>query len=109
MAGCNPEAAGSRLRAGGTVAYPHSGPVDTKLRMHFVIALPPHRRGEIVVAAETRAWAEGEAIVFPPNYMHETYVHPDDNRRAPPTRAHAACRHALCHDRGSPRAKLPAS
>ena len=52
---------------------------------------------------------EGEAIVFPPNYMHETYVHPDDNRRAPPTRAHAACRHASCHDRGSPRAKLPAS
>jgi hypothetical protein len=25
---------------------------------------------------------EGEAIVFPPNYMHETYVHPDDNRLA---------------------------
>eukprot|EP00316_Scyphosphaera_apsteinii_P008723 CAMPEP_0119301622 /NCGR_PEP_ID=MMETSP1333-20130426/3371_1 /TAXON_ID=418940 /ORGANISM="Scyphosphaera apsteinii, Strain RCC1455" /LENGTH=476 /DNA_ID=CAMNT_0007303745 /DNA_START=17 /DNA_END=1444 /DNA_ORIENTATION=- len=23
--------------------------------------------------------SEGEAIIFPPNYMHETYIHPDEN------------------------------
>jgi hypothetical protein len=59
------------LQFGGTVSYPHSGPVDTKLRIFFVVSLPSaHRRGQITVAGETRTWREGEAIVFDDSLEH---------------------------------------
>jgi len=58
------------LQFGGTVSYPHSGPVDTKLRIFLVLALPAHRRGQITVAGETRPWREGEAIIFDDSLEH---------------------------------------
>jgi len=58
------------LQFGGTVSYPHSGPVDTKLRVFLVLALPAHRRGQITVAGETRPWREGEAIIFDDSLEH---------------------------------------
>ena len=47
-----------------------TGPVDTKLRIFLVLALPAHRRGQITVAGETRPWREGEAIIFDDSLEH---------------------------------------
>ena len=58
------------MLSGGTVAYPHSGPTDTKLRLHLPLSLPPHRRGFITVASETREWREGQPILFDDSLEH---------------------------------------
>ena len=55
---------------GGTVAYPHAGPTNAKLRVHLPLVLPEHRLGEITVAGETRAWREGEPIIFDDSLEH---------------------------------------
>lgn len=55
---------------GGTTAKPHSGPIDTKLRMHWTISLPPHRAAQITVGGEARTWRQGEALIFDDSFEH---------------------------------------
>lgn len=55
---------------GGTSAYPHCGPVDTKLRMHFTVSLPPNKRAEITVGGITRVWQDGGILVFDDSFQH---------------------------------------
>ena len=57
--------------SGGTRAYPHAGPMDTKLRLHFMLRMDtPVEVAEICVGGEVRTWKVGEALVFDDSFEH---------------------------------------
>ena len=60
----------------GTATVPRCGPVDTKLRMHFVLQLPPHDAAGITVGQTFRKWKEGEAVLFDESMEHTVSSRP---------------------------------
>ena len=55
---------------GPTKVVAHCGPVDTKIRLHMMLQLPPHKRADIIVANETRAWQLREVLLFHDSMEH---------------------------------------
>ncbi len=68
----------SRMKPGTHIA-PHRGPTNMRLRCHLGIRIP---QGDcaIRVDGETRAWLEGECIVFDDYYEHEAWNHTAEER-----------------------------
>ncbi len=68
----------SRMKPGTHIA-PHRGPTNMRLRCHLGIRIP---QGDcaIRVDGETRAWREGECIVFDDYYEHEAWNHTAEER-----------------------------
>jgi hypothetical protein len=65
----------SRMRGGEqTVVRPHTGPVNTRLRMHCTVSLPPvHLISEswIRVGSTNTSWEEGQCFAFDESCEHE--------------------------------------
>lgn len=63
----------------GTKVRPHCGFLNTRLRCHLGLVVPPgcHMR----VGPETRSWSEGRCLVFDDSYEHEV-VNMSDRHRA---------------------------
>jgi beta-hydroxylase len=61
---------------------PHDGPYKGVLRYHLGLAVPdaPLDRVGIRVGSETRAWHEGESLVFDDTYEHEAWNESDQTR-----------------------------
>lgn len=62
---------------GGTVGRPHCGPVDSKLRMHFTVALPQHRLAQLTVAGKSKTWNESKSILFDDSMEHSVVFDAD--------------------------------
>ena len=68
----------SRL-APGTHIKPHEGWVTTVFRAHLGLVVPDDGCG-LRVGGETRAWREGEVLVFDDTTVHEAWNHADQTR-----------------------------
>ena len=56
----------------------HCGPTNLRLRMHFGLFVPKGCR--IRVHDETRAWNEGECLLFDDSFEHEVWNDSDEPR-----------------------------
>jgi beta-hydroxylase len=65
-------AAGFSLLAPGTRIRPHEGFQGEFLRLHLGLDIPPGDCG-LRVGGETRAWANGRAMVFDDRVLHEAW------------------------------------
>ena len=63
----------------------HCGPTNARIRVHLGLLCPPGAR--LRVGGETRAWREGEVLVFDDSFDHDV-VHDGTERRIV-TRTHA--------------------
>jgi beta-hydroxylase len=63
--------AGFSRMAAGTHIKPHVGWVRTVYRLHMGLVVPPHCA--LRVGAETRAWREGECLIFDDTVEHEAW------------------------------------
>ena len=52
----------------GTVIKPHSGPSNTRIRLHLGIKVS--KEASITVGNETRTWTEGKILAFDDSYTH---------------------------------------
>lgn len=77
IAGRSPMALFSRLKPG-THIQPHNGVVNTRLICHLPI-LAPADCG-LRVGNETRAWREGEMLIFDDTVEHEAWNHSQEER-----------------------------
>lgn len=55
----------------GTHVAPHCGPLNTRLRCHLGVVVPPGCN--IRVGTETRSWQEGKCLVFDDSFEHEVW------------------------------------
>ncbi|GAA1106992.1 aspartyl/asparaginyl beta-hydroxylase domain-containing protein [Pseudonocardia alni] len=62
----------------GTVVRPHCGFVNTRIRVHLGLVVPPDC--QMRVGAEFRPWTEGSCSVFDDSYEHEVYNRSDHPR-----------------------------
>ena len=59
----------------------HRGPYKGVIRYHLGLVVPePAGSARIRVGDETRAWAEGESLVFDDSYNHEAWNDSDGDR-----------------------------
>lgn len=64
----------SALR-GSTRIWPHCGPTNARLRLHFPL-LVPSGRYELTVGDKTRRWEAGVPLIFDDSYRHEVVAVP---------------------------------
>jgi hypothetical protein len=64
----------SALR-GSTHIWPHCGPTNARLRLHFPLLVPPGRY-ELTVADQTRRWEAGVPLIFDDSFRHEVVATP---------------------------------
>ena len=67
----------SRLKPG-THIKPHNGLLNTRLICHLPIIVPPDCA--LRVGSETRAWREGEMLIFDDSIEHEAWNRSQDDR-----------------------------
>ncbi len=77
IAGRSPMALFSRLKPG-THIKPHHGLLNTRLICHLPIIVPPGCA--LRVGSETRAWREGELLIFDDSIEHEAWNRSDRDR-----------------------------
>jgi aspartyl/asparaginyl beta-hydroxylase (cupin superfamily) len=68
----------SRL-APGTRIEPHHGAVNSRLICHLPLLVPQHC-GELRVGNYSKAWREGELLVFDDSMEHEAWNHSRERR-----------------------------
>jgi hypothetical protein len=68
----------SRMR-GSTHIEAHRGPTNLRVRCHLALKVPDGDCA-IRVGEETRAWREGECLVFDDYFEHEAWNHTDEKR-----------------------------
>jgi aspartate beta-hydroxylase len=68
----------SRL-APGTRIEPHYGAVNSRLICHLPLVVPPNC-GELRVGNDSKAWREGELLVFDDSMEHEAWNHSAERR-----------------------------
>jgi aspartyl/asparaginyl beta-hydroxylase (cupin superfamily) len=77
VAGRSPNVLFSMLKAG-THIQPHTGLLNTRLICHLPLIVPPDCA--LRVGAETRAWIEGETLLFDDSIEHEAWNRSDVTR-----------------------------
>lgn len=76
--GASPNVLFSRLKPG-TDIPPHHGFFNTRLICHLPLVVPENC-GELRVGNESRAWQEGELLMFDDSIEHEAWNHSDRDR-----------------------------
>jgi len=70
--------AGVSVLGPGAHILPHSGPTNTRLRIHIPLRVPPV--SFMRVGSETREWKAGSVVVFDDHWEHEVWINSTEPR-----------------------------